>query len=129
MADLSTQYMGLSLKNPIIAGSSGLSGSASGVRKLEEGGAGAVVLKSIFEEEIVHEMDDMMTKAPKTARYMEFFDYYDYVIKGENLDKYEALIKESKQAVAIPVIASINCTYSYEWTDYARRIVEPRWEK
>lgn len=122
MVDLSTKFMALSLKNPIIAGSSGLSGSVKGVKELEEAGAGAVVLKSIFEEEIVHELDDMMKKAPLTSRYLERFDYYDYVIKGENLDKYTALIKEAKQAVTIPVIASINCTYSHEWTDYAKRL-------
>jgi len=101
-----------------------LSGSVSRVKELEAGGAGAIVLKSIFEEEIIHEMDDLMKKAPNTKRYMEQFDYHDYVIKGENLDKYEALIKESKQAVSIPIIASINCTHSHEWTDYARRLQE-----
>jgi dihydroorotate dehydrogenase (fumarate) len=122
MVDLSTKFMGLSLKNPIIAGSSGLSGSLKGVKELEEGGAGAVVLKSIFEEEIIHEMDDMMKKAPATSRYMERFDYYDYVIKGENIEKYTALIKEAKETVTIPVIASINCTYSHEWTDYAKHL-------
>ena len=110
MTDLSTNYMGLSMKNPFIAGSSGLSGSLKSVKELEEAGAGAVVLKSIFEEEIVHEMDDMMKNAPDTSRYMEQFDYFDYKIKGEKLDKYTAPIKDSKQALSIPVIASINCT-------------------
>jgi dihydroorotate dehydrogenase (fumarate) len=123
MADLSTKFMGLDLKNPIIAGSSGLSGTLKGVQELEEAGAGAVVLKSIFEEEIVHEMDDMIKKkAPLSSWDIEKFDYYDYVIKGENIDKYTDLIKEAKKAVAIPIIASINCTYSHEWTDYAKRL-------
>ena len=63
MADLSTQYLGLKLKNPIIAGSSGLTNSAKSIQQLEEGGAGAVVLKSIFEEEIAFEYDDILKEA------------------------------------------------------------------
>jgi len=122
MIDLSTKFMGLSLKNPIIAGSSGFSSSLAGIKKLEEGGAGAVVLKSIFEEEIFHEMNDLMKNVPETSRYMERFDYHDLVIKGENLAKYTTLISEAKQAVTIPIVASINCSYSYEWTDYAKRL-------
>ena len=120
MVDLSTKYMGLALKNPIIAGSSGLTGSVKSVKELEQGGVGAVVLKSVFEEEIVHEMDDVLKEAASRGLNMDQFDYYDYEIKGEKLDKYAALVKESKQAVSIPVMASINCTYSHEWTYYAK---------
>ncbi len=122
MVDLSTKYMGLSLKNPLIAGSSGLTGSAKGVKDLEESGAGAVVLKSVFEEEIVYEMDDVLKEAASQGLNMDQFDYYDYELKGKKLDQYAALIKESKQAVSIPVMASINCTYSHEWTYYAKSL-------
>jgi len=122
MVDLSTDYMGLRLKNPIIAGSSGLTGSVKGVTEMEQGGAGAVVLKYIFEEEIVHEMDDVLKEAASRGLNMDQFDYYDYELKGEKLAKYAALIKECKAAVSIPVIASINCTYSHEWTYYAKDI-------
>ena len=122
MTDLSTKFMGLSLKSPIIAGSSGFSSSVAGIKKLEEGGAAAVVLKSIFEEEIFHEMNDLMKDVPDASRYMERFDYHDLVIKGENLARYTTLIGEAKQAVTIPIVASINCSYSYEWTDYAKRL-------
>lgn len=122
MADLSTTFMGLELKNPIIAGSSALSNSVTGVKKLEEGGAGAVVLKSIFEEEIIHEMDDLMKDIPESSRYMENFDYQDLVIRRDQLDKYTTLIREAKESVSIPVIASINCAFSYEWVDYAKRL-------
>ncbi len=122
MADLSTTFMGLKLKNPIIAGSSALSSSVAGVKKLEEGGAGAVVLKSIFEEEIIHEMDDLMKDVPETSRYIERFDYHDLVVRRDQLEKYTTLIKEAKESVSIPIIASINCSFSYEWTDYAKRL-------
>ena len=122
MTDLSTTFMGLKLKNPIIAGSSALSNSVAGVRKLEGGGAGAVVLKSIFEEEIIHEMDDLMKDVPETSRYMERFDYQDLVIRHDQLEKYTTLIREAKESVSIPIIASINCAFSYEWTTYAKRL-------
>ncbi len=122
MTDLSTTYMGLNLINPIIAGSSALSNSVAGVKKLEEGGAGAVVLKSIFEEEIIHEMDDLMKGVPETSRYMERFDYHDLVIRRDQLKNYTTLIREAKENVSIPIIASINCAFSYEWTDYAKRL-------
>lgn len=122
MANLATKYMGLSLKNPIIAGSSGFSSSLGGIKKLEEGGAGAIVLKSIFEEEILHEMNDLMKDIPEASRYLERFDYHDLVIKSENLERYMTLINEAKKAVNIPIVASINCSFSYEWTQYARHL-------
>ncbi|SHJ16747.1 dihydroorotate dehydrogenase (fumarate) [Malonomonas rubra DSM 5091] len=122
MLDLSTKFMGLSLKNPIIAGSSGLSSSVAGIKKLEEGGAGAIVLKSIFEEEILHEMNDLMKDLPETSRYLERFDTLDLDLKSENLKKYKSLISDAKSAVAIPIVASINCTYSYDWIEYAEHL-------
>ncbi len=67
MPDLSTTYMGLRLKNPLIAGSSGLTGTREGLRDLEEGGVAAVVLKSIFEEEIAAEYDDASLRRPARA--------------------------------------------------------------
>ena len=63
MADLSTTYLGMTLKNPIIVGSSGLTASAKGVKKLEDSGAAAVVLKSIFEEEIALEYEQVLEQA------------------------------------------------------------------
>lgn len=122
MIDTSTKYMGIELKNPIIVGSCGLTGSVKGVVDLERSGAGAVVLKSIFEEEIVYEMDDVLKEAAVRGLNMDQFDYYDYEIKGEKLDKHASLIKECKKAVSIPVIASVNCTYSHEWTYYAKSL-------
>jgi len=122
MADLTTDYLGLKLRNPIIAGSSGLSNSVKGVKEFEEKGAGAVVLKSIFEEEIVYEYQDLLKEASEQEINLDQFDYYDYQIKGEKLDKYTNLIADSKKSVSIPVIASINCVYSHEWTAYAKQL-------
>jgi dihydroorotate dehydrogenase (fumarate) len=131
MVDLSTKYLGITLKNPIIVGSSGLTSSAEKIKDLEKNGAGAVVLKSIFEEEISFEYADFI-KTGATGYNDKYFDYegrknpieyYDYILREENLRKYVDLIKESKKAVSIPVIASINCYFdSAEWIPYARII-------
>lgn len=127
--DLTTNYMGLTLPTPIIAGSSGMTGSVKQVKVLADNGAGAVVLKSIFEEEVMYEYADFIQTAKKKYGDPQYFDYdgqrnpieyYDYVIREENLQKYIELIEGSKAAVDIPVIASINCFfYSVEWLSYA----------
>ncbi len=127
--ELSTTYMGLSLKSPIIAGSSGMTSSVDKVKALEAHGAGAVVLKSIFEEEVHYEYADFMKKAKEKFGDPKYFDYegqrspieyYDYVIREENLQKNISLVESCKKAVSIPVMASINCFfYSVEWLSYA----------
>lgn len=122
MVDLSTRYLGLKLKNPVIVGSSGLTNSVESIQELEKNGAAAVVLKSIFEEEIAFEYEDILKEASGAGVNLDQFDYYDYHIKGEKLNRYTALIRESKNAVSIPVIASINCVYSHEWTSFAERL-------
>ena len=122
MVDLSTQYLGMTLKNPVIAGSSGLTNSVKNIRDFEANGAGAVVLKSIFEEEIAFEYEDILKEASEEGVNLDQFDYYDFHIKGEKLDKYTTLIEESKKSVSIPVIASINCVYSHEWTSFAKQL-------
>jgi dihydroorotate dehydrogenase (fumarate) len=122
MADLTTQYLGMRLKNPIIAGSSGLSRTVKGVKALAEKGAGAVVLKSIFEEEILFEYEDILKEAGKEGVNLDQFDYYDYELKSNKIEKYTHLIAESKNSVDIPVIASINCVYSHEWTSFAKQL-------
>jgi dihydroorotate dehydrogenase (fumarate) len=122
MPDLSTTYMGLRLKNPLIAGSSGLTGTGRGLRDLEEGGVAAVVLKSIFEEEIAAEYDDTVTEAARKGMSLESYDYYDYEVRGAHVAEYVDFIKEAKAAVSIPVIASVNCTYSHEWVSFAKDI-------
>jgi dihydroorotate dehydrogenase (fumarate) len=122
MPDLSTRFMGLALENPLIVGSSGLSDSADGVARLAEAGAGAVVLKSIFEEEIALEYQNAVREELRTGASPEALDYFDRQLRGERLDHYRALIAESKRRVGVPVIASVNCTYSHEWVAFAREM-------
>lgn len=130
--DLTTQYLGLELNNPIIVGSSGLTGSVEKIKHAEKCGAGAVVLKSMFEEEVALAYADFMKTAQTFASDSQYFDYegrktpieyYDYVVREENLKKYITLIEESKKAVSIPVMASINCfLQSVEWIAYAQQL-------
>jgi dihydroorotate dehydrogenase (fumarate) len=120
--DISTTYLGLTLPSPVIAGSSGLTGSVDKITAFARHGAGAVVLKSIFEEEIYFEEEDIIKEAEAEGVNLDQFDYFDFHLKGQKLDRYIKLIEDAKQAVDIPVIASINCVYSHEWTAFAHRI-------
>ncbi len=122
--DLSTTYLGLKLNSPIIAGSSGLTDSVEKIQKLARYGAGAIVLKSIFEEEIVFETEDILKEAEAAGVNLDQFDYYDFHLKGKKLNSYIDLVKQSKKAVSIPIIASINCTYSHEWISFAQQLQE-----
>jgi dihydroorotate dehydrogenase (fumarate) len=128
MADLSTKYLGLTLRNPIVVGSSGLTNSVNDIAALEQNGAGAVVLKSIFEEQIMLEADWRMKKAEEDGllytEYSETLDYIDVHIKEKELGGYLELIREAKKKVMIPVIASVNAISSLEWISFAKQIEE-----
>ena len=121
MIDLSTEYMGLKLKNPIIASSSGLTDSVDKVKKLTENGAGAVVLKSLFEEQIRMEIDSLGTNNMFNS-YNDSENYISFYTKQNTVNQYLKLIEESKKAVDIPVIASINCYSMGEWVEFAQKI-------
>jgi dihydroorotate dehydrogenase (fumarate) len=122
MADLNVKYLGLELKSPIIAGSCGLTNSIENLKAIENAGAGAVVLKSIFEEEIYLEFAHEFSKLGPLDNNLEFLDYYDYEIKKDNLKRYLNLIKEAKSHVSIPIIASINCVTAQEWGFFAQKV-------
>jgi len=120
--DISTTYLGLKLNSPLIAGSSGLTGSVDKIKEMARHGAGAVVLKSLFEEEIYFEQEDILKEAEADGVNLDQFDYYDFHLKGKKVDRYMSLIEGAKKAVDIPVIASINCLYSHEWTAFAKQL-------
>ncbi|EJW91027.1 dihydroorotate oxidase [gut metagenome] len=120
MATLETTFAGLKLKNPIIVSSSGLTDSASKNRKLCEAGAGAIVLKSLFEEQIMMEADWM----GNANMYPEGSDYLVGYIREHKLGEYLNLIKESKKVCNIPIIASINCYQNADWINFAKKIEE-----
>ncbi|NOY12242.1 MAG: dihydroorotate dehydrogenase-like protein [Deltaproteobacteria bacterium] len=126
--DLTTKYLGLTLKNPIVVGSCGLTSSVSEIKKLEKQGAAAVVLKSIFEEEILMDVENQLREARENGfiydKYSETLDYIDVHVKEDHLDEYIQLIKAAKKEVLIPIIASINCVSSSVWTHFASHIEE-----
>ena len=128
MIDLSTNYLGLKLKNPIVAASSGLTGSLEGLLSMEKHGAGAVVIKSIFEEEILLQAELEVQEAEKDpmiySGHSEILDYIDLHIKEDKLKDYLKLIRDARKNLSIPVIASINCISSEDWTHFTRKMEE-----
>lgn len=119
MTNLSTTFAGLSLHNPVIAGSCGLTDSVKGLQLLEKNGAAAVVLKSLFEEEIVSEMKSAVGRMNADRElFPETTEYYDDL--DENLkigtDKYLQLVMDARKELTIPVIASVNCLTPGQWT-------------
>jgi len=124
MIDLTTRYLGIPLKNPIIIGSSGLTNSIESIKELERNGAGAIVLKSVFEEEIYLEYEEILRNIDKYESNLEYFDYYDFKIKQDTVGRYLKLITEAKKAVNIPIIASINCISAQEWVFFAKKFEE-----
>ena len=122
MANLETTYMGLKLKNPIVVGSSGLTNSVENIIEIEREGAGAVVLKSLFEEQINQEAHKTFDQGDITNYYPEALDYIKNYSSENDVNIYLDLIKDAKSKVNIPIIASINCMGNSEWTDFAKRI-------
>lgn len=121
MLDLSTNYLGLTLKNPIIIGSSALTNSVKKIIELEKNQAAAVVLKSLFEEQIVYDSETLAENSSYN-HYPESYEYVKYYTKEHSVQQYLELIKEAKSSVNIPIIASINCISAVEWISFAKKI-------
>jgi dihydroorotate dehydrogenase (fumarate) len=124
MANLETTYLGLNLKNPLVAASSGITNSVEKIKKLEQAGIGAVVLKSVFEEQINNEVTSMLLQDSHNAAYPEAEDYIRNYMRDNTVTRHIGLIKEAKKAVQIPVIASVNCVSASEWTTFAKDFQE-----
>jgi len=119
MRKLETTYLGLKLKNPLIVASSGLSGSVEKIKSLETAGAAAVVLKSLFEEQINSEVSHLINTDPQNL-YPEAEDYIWNYTRHHSVEAHLELLKQAKKEVNIPIIGSINCTSSKEWTSFAK---------
>jgi dihydroorotate dehydrogenase (fumarate) len=118
MADLKVTYLGLKLRNPVIVSSSGLSDSVKKIVEIEKADAGAVVLKSLFEEQLKYEAGQYTGQFD----YPEAEDYIRNYTRNNSVDKYLTLIEDAKKEVDIPVIASVNCISAREWVDFAKKI-------
>ena len=126
MVDLSTTYMGLRLRNPVVPSSSPLSHTLDGIRQLEDAGAGAVVMYSLFEEQINLEslsLDQVLSHSTyATAEAASYFpEMRSYNVGPE---EYLNLVRRAKESVEIPVIGSLNGVTPGGWTEYARLIEE-----
>lgn len=120
MKDLSTTYLGLDLKNPLIVGSCGFTNSVDKIEELAQNGAGAIVLKSLFEEQILADLSANLESY--ATDYPGATDYVREYTRGNEVDAYLKLIAGAKKAVDIPVIASINCVSAKEWTSFAKSV-------
>lgn len=118
MGDIKTKFIGLELKSPVIAGSCGLTSDINKLEEMERAGAGAVILKSVFEEQILIDTQ----RAMGTASYPEEADYVQNYVRAHTLQQYINLVKEAKSRLKIPVIASISCLRDGEWTDFALQL-------
>jgi dihydroorotate dehydrogenase (fumarate) len=121
MADLTTKYLGLTLKNPIIVSSSNMTATVDKVVSCADAGAGAIVLKSLFEEQIQADTAKMMDDVDD-AHYSAAYDYLKKSGNYHYIDEYLTLLEEAKSRVSVPVIASLNCVSSGSWIDYAQRL-------
>jgi dihydroorotate dehydrogenase (fumarate) len=142
MENLQTSYLGLKLRNPLIAGSCGITDSISNIKELASKGVGAVVIKSLFEEQINFETKNTIkseegeiktfTQASDKLFGKRIYDYeeaYSYIFdyaKGNTLEKYLSFLREAKNSVDIPVIASINCVSNQNWHSFAKKIQDTK---
>jgi len=124
--NLKTNYLGIELRNPLIAASSGMTENIENIKKLASSGVGAIVLRSLFEEEILMDLDVSTKKMgshgfiyPETLEFYEDEEHHE-----EATTKYLDLIEQAKKEVDIPIIASINCVSAEQWTFFPKRIEE-----
>ena len=124
MMDLSTTYMGLKLKNPIVPSASPLSRDVPNIKLMEDVGSAAVVLESLFEEQIIHEkfeMDHFLSQG--TDSFAESLNYFpEPELYNFGPDEYLEHIRKAKEAVKIPIIASLNGVSTGGWINYARKM-------
>ncbi len=121
MPDLSVNYLGFKLKNPVVVSSSGLTSTLDSAVECVNNGAGAVVMKSIFEEQIMretHELEDQY----QSNYHTEAADYINRMSFEHSINEYLQLIKDVKDNVDVPVIGSINAGTLSGWTSFAKRI-------
>lgn len=122
MINLTTNYMGIELKNPIIAGASSMSADLHILKKLEKAGAAAIVYKTLFEEQINLESaqfdDQLETMAGLHAEMTSLYPKLQYAGPEAHLVN----LRKAKESLGIPVIASLNCLYDNTWIEYARLI-------
>ncbi len=123
MASLATRYLGIPLRNPLVVSSSSLTDSFEKLQKLQDAGAGAVVLKSIFEEQILldsDKLDAFLNEAEESGP--EASSYFSNIDFQVGTTEYLKLVEKARKSLSIPVIASLNCLHPGSWVDFAKRL-------
>jgi dihydroorotate dehydrogenase (fumarate) len=120
--DLSSTFMGIKIANPLIVASSGLTNSADKVKECADNGAGAVVLKSLFEEQLITGKSTLVNQDEMYFWYPQAMDFVNTMSKEDGITEYLRLIEKAKKSVSIPVMASINCITPGEWPKFAAEI-------
>jgi len=115
------KYLGLELPSPIVAGSSGLTCKVDDLVSLEQAGAGAVILKSVFEEQIVYDMKRNMTVIAPVNQYGASYEYLSSKVDDDSVEQHLSMIREAKRRLSIPVIGSIHCYQFENWVTHAKR--------
>lgn len=124
MADLSTSYMGLKLNNPVVIAACSLSGRIDNIRQAEELGAGAMVLKSLFEEQVLHEEGELRDIFDNDAGAGQEADSFFPEIETDAASQHLKWIERTRKEVKMPLIGSINAVSPGKWTEYAKRLEE-----
>ena len=126
MADLKTRYMGIQLKNPIIIGASNIVTDTDNLKRLEKAGAAAVVYKTLFEEQVqLENLEFSERKTEYSDRNAEMISLYPASIsETPDITEHLLALKKAKEAITIPVFASINAVHDETWIEYARKIEE-----
>ncbi len=119
---IETNFMGMKIKSPVIVGSCGLTTDMHTLKRIEQAGAGAVILKSVFEEQILQEMSNSLHLSIDGGNSSEAYYYIEEHIQEQSLDKYLNLIRQAKMELDIPIIASVNCVSSSQWVSFASKI-------
>jgi dihydroorotate dehydrogenase (fumarate) len=122
--DLSVTYMGLELKNPLVVSSSKLTSKLKQVLKCAEQGAGAVVLKSLFEEQLLPDPKKLMDQDQKYYWFPQAVDFLNDHAREQGFQEYLAMIREAKAQTSIPILGSINCVTPNEWPKFATKLEE-----
>jgi dihydroorotate dehydrogenase (fumarate) len=123
--NISTNYLGLKLKNPIVVGACNLSSDLQMLKKLEEAGAGAIVYKSLFEEQIqLENLDLHQHMTDYDNRNAEMTDIFQEDLYEAGPDEFLMHFAEAKKTINIPLIASLNCVYDDTWYTYAKKLEE-----
>jgi dihydroorotate dehydrogenase (fumarate) len=122
--DLSTTYMGLELKNPIVVSSSKLTSDIKKIKKCAKWGAGAIVLKSLFEEQLLADETKLIDQDEKYFWFPDAVDFINTHAKEHGVKEYLKLIRKAKKKTSIPIIGSIHCSTPKEWPKFATKLEE-----